>query len=373
MRCVIKVESGISPDAGTIVNQRLNHGETLAAGLPQKSDTPLLMLGGYTLLERIGTGGMGQVFRAVHRRMDRIVAIKTLPLSSRHDPAVIARFEREVRIATRLEHPNIIAAFDADESNGIRFLVMQYVEGQDLSTVVKESGPLPAGQAINYILQAARGLEFAHAAGVVHRDIKPANLLLGKDGVVKILDMGLARMESPDEVDAQAERTETGTVMGTIDYMAPEQALNARTADARADIYSLGCSLFYLLTGQPIYKGESLTGRLIAHQTKPIPDLCERCPTTSAELEGIFRKMVAKKVDERYQSMTQVIADLERLIAEQPSSAGFESTIKAPVPSRELASLCDAPATATIGVTTIFPALLTGFRRRKICHRDAGG
>ena len=150
-----------------------------------------LILGAYTILDKIGAGGMGQVFKAQHRKMKRLVAIKMLPPAMTKDAAAVARFQREVEAAAKLRHPNIVAADDAAEANGVHFLVMEYVEGKDLSAMVKKNGPFPVNKAVNYILQAARGLEFAHSEGVVHRDIKPANLLLDKKEVVKILDMGL--------------------------------------------------------------------------------------------------------------------------------------------------------------------------------------
>ncbi len=270
-----------------------------------------LVLGNYVLMEKIGAGGMGQVFKARHRRMDRIVAVKLLPAELTRDPSAIARFEREVKAAAKLRHPNIVAADDADEANGVHFLVMEYIDGSDLSALVKKNGPFPVNQALDYILQAARGLKAAHAEGIVHRDIKPANLLLDKNGTVKILDMGLARIQG--DTGAQAELTGTGTVMGTVDYMAPEQALNTKAADARADIYSLGCALYYLLTGKATYEGDSLMAKLLAHREQPIPELNLKGVEISQPLDGIFKKMVAKKVDDRYQTIAAVITDLEKI------------------------------------------------------------
>ncbi len=276
-----------------------------------KGKAKSLVLGNYVLMEKIGAGGMGQVFKAEHRRMHRIVAVKVLPASTMKDPDTVARFEREVTAAAKLRHPNIVAADDADCANGVHFLVMEMVDGSDLSVLVKKDGPFPVDRAVNCILQAAKGLEFAHNVGVVHRDIKPANLLLDKKGTVKVLDMGLARLSGNEDAPTQAELTGTGAVMGTVDYMAPEQALSTRTADARADIYALGCSLYYLLTGKATYAGETLMAKLLAHRDHPIPDLQVDCPHVPESLGRVFRKMVAKKVADRYQTMTEVIAGLE--------------------------------------------------------------
>lgn len=284
-----------------------------------------LILGNYTILDKIGAGGMGQVFKAEHRRMKRVVAIKMLPAKTVKDPAALARFQREVEAAAKLRHPNIVAADDADEAGGVHFLVMEYVEGADLSAMIKKNGPCPVSNAVNYILQAAKGLEFAHRKGVIHRDIKPGNLLLDTEGTVKILDMGLARLESTGDTPGQAELTGTGAVMGTVDYMAPEQALSTKHADARADIYSLGCTLYYLLSGKPVYEGETLMARLLAHREQPIPSLRAVQPSVSPQLEAIFCKMMAKKIEERYQTMAEVVADLERCASGQtmrPQSPG---------------------------------------------------
>lgn len=284
-----------------------------------------LVLGNYVLMGKIGAGGMGQVFKARHRVMERQVAVKVLPAAMTRDKAAIARFHREVQAAARLRHPNIIAADDADFANGVHFLVMEYVEGSDLSALVKQNGRFPVAQAVNYILQAAKGLEYAHAEGIVHRDIKPANLLLDKKGTIKILDMGLARIGG--DASGQAELTATGAIMGTVDFMAPEQALNTKGADARADIYSLGCSLFYLLTGKATFNGDTLMAKLLAHRGQPIPSLRTERVEVPEQVDVIFCKMVAKKVEDRYQTMTEVIAALEQCGQGQDLSAGSSPSL----------------------------------------------
>lgn len=269
-----------------------------------------LILDNYVLLEKIGQGGMGAVYKAEHRRMKRVVALKVLPSNVMHDKAAIARFEREVRAAARINHPHIVTAYDAGRADKVHFLVMEYVAGSDLSAVVKKHGPLPVEHTVAYVLQAARGLEAAHAEGVVHRDIKPANLLLDSTGTVKILDMGLARILG--DTAGQAELTGTGAIMGTVDYMAPEQALSTKRADARADIYSLGCTLHYLLTGKSVYDGDSMMAKLLAHREQSIPVLRSLRPEVPEQLDSVFRKMVAKNVEDRYRTMREVITDLER-------------------------------------------------------------
>jgi serine/threonine protein kinase len=273
-----------------------------------------LVLGNYVLLEKIGAGGMGQVFKAQHRRMDRVVALKVLPPNVSKDKARVARFEREVKVASKLIHPNIVTAFDADQAGKVHFLVMEYVEGSDLAALVKKEGPLPIETSVNYILQAARGLEAAHAEGIVHRDMKPANLLVDRKGTVKVLDMGLARMNLADGTGG-GDLTATGAVFGTVDYMAPEQALDTKQADARADVYSLGCTLFYLLTARATFDGDSLAAKLLAHQTQPVPPLRSVRKDVPERLDAVFLRMVARKVEDRYQSMTAVIGDLQSFSA----------------------------------------------------------
>jgi serine/threonine-protein kinase len=269
-----------------------------------------LVLGDYVLLDRIGAGGMGQVFKAQHRRMDRTVALKLIAPKAVEDEAAVKRFQREVKAAARLTHPNIVAALDAREERGRHYLVMEFVDGGDLSTVVRKHGPLPIEQAIECVLQAARGLEYAHSKGVVHRDIKPANLLLDAGGTVKILDMGLARFDGGvgGEDDGL---TGTGNIMGTVDYMSPEQALDTKHADARADIYSLGCTLYSIAAGRKPFDGDTVMKKLMAHRDAPIPSLAAARADAPPKLDAVLAKMLAKKPEERYQSMAEVCRALE--------------------------------------------------------------
>ena len=290
---------------------RLHKLTTYQAQQIQQGNGKGLQLGNYAILDKIGQGGMGTVLKAEHKRMRRVVALKVIGPKSSASPAAARRFHREVEAAAKLIHPNIVTAFDADEADGINFLVMEYVDGADLSTLVKLDGPLPVETAVNCLLQTARGLEYAHSKGVVHRDIKPRNLLLDRDGAVKILDMGLARVETSSGAD-QTDLTGSGQIMGTIDYMAPEQAVNPKDADERADVYSLGITLWYLLTGRIVYRGQTILEKLVAHREQSVPSLTEACPSATRELDAVFRKMVAKKPQQRYQNMTALIADLER-------------------------------------------------------------
>ena len=260
------------------------------------------VIGEYMLLEELGGGGMGRVFKAVHGRMNRTVAVKLLPESLVRSPESVERFHREIQALARLSHPNVVAVHDAGTADGTHFYVMDLVDGDDLARLVREHGSMPVEQALDCILQAARGLEYAHAQGIVHRDVKPSNLILDHDGTAKILDLGIARFQ-PQPSEAADDLTKTGCILGTIDYMAPEQAMNTRRADHRADIYSLGCTLHFLLTGQPVYGGDTVMERLVAHREHPVPSLRKACPAAPSWLDGIFRKMVAKKPEDRYQSV----------------------------------------------------------------------
>lgn len=274
-----------------------------------------LVFGDYVVLDKLGAGGMGQVFKAQHRRMKRVVALKVLPSQATKTERNVKRFYQEVEVAAQLTHPNIVTSFDAGESHGLHYLVMEYVEGKDLSSYVSQHGTLSVEQSVNCILQAARGLEYAHGRGIIHRDIKPSNLLLDRNGVVKILDMGLARSDSTSGESGGSELTESGQVMGTAEYMSPEQAQDARTADFRSDIYSLGCSLFRILIGRPPYTGETSIQKILAHREQPIPSLRALRPDVPDTLDKLFQAMVAKKVDDRITPMSAVVKALEAISA----------------------------------------------------------
>ena len=309
-----------------------------------------LVMGNYVILDKLGAGGMGTVYKARHRRMDRIVALKVLSLDTVKEADAVGRFQQEVKAAARLTHPNIVTAYDADEAAGVHFLVMECVEGRDLGSLAGEKPQLPVGTAVDYVVQAARGLEYAHAKSVIHRDIKPSNLLLGADGTVKVLDMGLARfneqVEDDDATEAQG-LTQSGQVMGTLDFMSPEQAHSTKSADERSDVYSLGCTLFFLLTGKPVYEGDTLVAKILAHRDQPIPYLREVRSDVPKLLDETFRKMLAKSPTLRHQSMSQVIAALEKFAGRpRPSGAkpGAASQAKAPTVALPASTIAASPA-----------------------------
>jgi serine/threonine protein kinase len=277
----------------------------------------VLVVGNYQVLDHLGQGGMGTVYKAQHRRMRRVVAIKILSRDVAKSENFVKRFQREVEAVARLSHPNIIMAHDADEDEVGHFLVMEFVNGRDLATEVHKRGPLPVEEAVDCILQAARGLEYAHGQGIIHRDIKPANLLRDASGVVKVADLGLARFEeSTGKPDAASALTQAGTVMGTADYMSPEQATGATDLDHRTDIYSLGCALHFLLLGKPPYEGPSMMAVLLKHRDSPIPSLTALRGDVPAELDALFRLMVEKAPAARIQTMTEVVRVLETILAD---------------------------------------------------------
>ncbi|MBI1371368.1 MAG: protein kinase [Phycisphaera sp.] len=271
-----------------------------------------LVIGDYVILEKLGQGGMGAVYRARHRVMHREVALKVLPPSAGDDDQTVQRFLREVRAAGALSHPNIVTAHDAGHNDDALYLVMECVEGKDVGAILTErEAPLPVDDAIYYAIQAATGLAYAHSRGVIHRDIKPGNLLLDNDGVIKILDMGLARIEHEIAGGDFQTLTQTDASMGTAAYMPPEQGMDAKSVDQRGDIYSLGCTLYRLLTNQYPYYRDTPLGTMMAHVQEPIPRLPDGMP---AGLQDVLDRMMAKQPDDRYASCAEVIAALEAVL-----------------------------------------------------------
>jgi serine/threonine protein kinase len=311
------------------------HRTALATLLDADTDRPLGLrdgpeagppaIPGYEILGKLGEGGMGTVYEARHLELDRLVALKVVHRGLVAEHAQLARFRREARAAARLSHPNIVTLYDAGQAGGVPYLTMEYVEGVTLAQLVHRRGPLPVAEACDYVRQAALGLQHGHERGLVHRDIKPSNLIvMPASGQLKVLDFGLARLrERVPACAPNTEVTEEGVLMGTADYLAPEQALDARRVDIRADIYALGCTLYHLLAGQPPFPGASLTEKLLRHQRDEPPSLAALRPDLPEGLAGVVMRMMAKRPEERYQTPAEVAAALAPFCRESaPSGAG---------------------------------------------------
>ena len=281
----------------------------------------------YKVLEHIGAGGMGTVFLCEHRHMKRRVAVKLLPIEKSQTSGNIERFVREAQAVARLDHPNIVRAHDVDRDGPVYYLVMEYVDGVCLQQLVEHTGPLPVDRAVNYIAQSAAGLQHAHGAGLVHRDIKPSNLLLERGGVVKILDLGLARFSAHSE--QLTRQIDSNMILGTADYLSPEQARDS-CVDIRADIYSLGALFYYLLTGHAPFHNGSVAQKLIFHQTaKPKPVNAGRRDIPDG-VSAIVDRMLAKDAADRPQIPWDVIEALRPWLSEVPvpTDAEFPSQYK---------------------------------------------
>jgi serine/threonine protein kinase len=272
-------------------------------------------VGKYKLLERVGVGGMGQVFLCEHLYMKRRVAIKVLPPAKAEQPAALGRFYREARAAGALEHPNIVRTHDIDQDGNLHFIVMEYVEGSNLLDMVKKSGPMDVARACHYARQVAIGLDFAFRSGIIHRDIKPGNILIDPRGVAKILDMGLARFYM-DQTDMLTVKYDDKIVLGTADYVAPEQVANSHSVDVRADIYALGASLYFLLAGHPVFPSGSVSQKLLWHRTKNPTPLRQIRPEVPEEVAAIVERMMAKDPAARQQTPAEVASDLMPWVAE---------------------------------------------------------
>ncbi len=308
----------------------------------------------YKLGKFLGAGGMGVVYQAEHRLMDRLVALKILHQDLMRNPRVIKRFRQEVKAAARLSHPNIVTAYDADQAGDAHFLVMEFVDGMSLDRLIAKRGPLEPGYACYFIRQAAKGLGHAFEAGTVHRDIKPQNLMLTRKGQVKILDFGLARLASETRADLaasssplptggegpgvrgseHADLTNLGDIMGTPDYMAPEQAIDASQADIRADIYSVGAVLYYLLTGQKPFPSGVARANLVARRYAPPTPIGKVRNDLPAGLTAVIEKMMAKDLANRYQTPAEVVKALAPYAKPTPVAA----PLPAPAPAKKPAA-----------------------------------
>ena len=277
--------------------------ESLPPGLAEHPD--------YEVIRELGQGGMGTVYLAQNRLMGRLEVLKVVSSHLMNRRGVLERFSAEIRNAARLHHTNIVTAYSASRVGESIIFAMEYVEGLDLSRLVKAKGSLPVANACNYIQQAATGLQHAHELGMVHRDIKPSNLMLARQGnraIIKVLDFGLAKVKSEGNVDGGL--THEGQMLGTPDYIAPEQISDARRADIRADIYSLGCTFYYLLTGKPPFAANSLYEILQAHHSMDAMPLNLARPEVPVELAALVAKMMAKESERRFQTPAEAAREL---------------------------------------------------------------
>jgi len=374
------------------------------------------------LLELIGEGGMGQIFKARQRHLGRIVALKVIRKECIDDPKIIARFQREIRASGQLSHPNIVHAYDADQSGSTYYIAMEYIDGVDLARLVRQNGPLPVDEACDYVRQAALGLQHAHERGLVHRDIKPANLLVARNqdkarassgkllrpgvnsgvnpgvnhagkapsglnprpsrfGTLKVLDLGLARWDDTVTGRPSTHLTMMGTVMGTPDFIAPEQARNAHTCDIRSDLYSLGCTFYFLLSGRIPFPNGALTEKLLQHQLDdPEPIATARRTMMAAHLQrkgqtkvsrrllavpdsvaAVVKKLMAKRPEERFQTPGELAAALDKVV---------EGLAKAVEPKAEEPTIELGPAQPT--PAQVMPAEPTMFEPAPPVKRDVG-
>lgn len=299
------------------------------AGIPDAGsslDVAGLQLGQYLIQERIGRGGMGAVFRASDLRLDRIVALKILAPEYTRDPASVQRFQNEARAAAKLDHENIARVFASGEDGGQQYIAFEYVTGTNVRDLIQQRRMLTPGETVNYLLQMADALRHTSAAGVVHRDIKPSNIIITPSGRAKLVDLGLARHQTQNDL------TVHGTTLGTFDYISPEQALDPRNVDVRSDIYSLGCTAYHMLTGEPPYNRGSMFQKVLDHHQNDIPDASAKNPMVPQQLSHILRRMMAGQVEARYQRPDDLIRDLLPLAAALgvPAGGGIWSELAPP-------------------------------------------
>ncbi len=284
------------------------------------------LAGQFTLLERIGGDTFGPIFKAKRRQDGALVSLKILPPQVAKDERVVKRFEREVSLMAKLRHPNLVGGLGVGAQDGVNYLVLEFVDGVDLAEVLNRVGTPDVYKTIGYMIQAAAGLQYLHDNNVYHRNVKPRNLLIDRGGAVKVTNLLMAQIAESSTIDGDDGLTRTGEMLGTADYVAPEQASDASSVDGRADVYSLGCTMFHLLTGRLPFTGKNIMDKLIAHRESPIPSLTEARPDLPKKLDRVLARMLAKDRDERPRSMNDVIAAL-RPFAEPRKSGGFWSRL----------------------------------------------
>jgi serine/threonine protein kinase len=318
------------------------------------------LLGGkYRILEEIGSGGMGQVLLCEHTRLHVPVAVKVLPPNKSADPVVLERFHREARAALTLSHPHLVRAFDIDEDGAFVFIVMEFVHGRSLLALVQEKGPLPVPFAAACVRQAALGLEYACLHGLVHRDVKPGNILLDRYGTIKILDLGLARFFH-DARDQLTREQAGGSILGTADYMAPEQALDSHKATIQSDVYSLGATFYFLLAGQAPFADGSVAQKMLAHQVRQPPPLGTWRDDVPPEVEEVVRRMMAKDPQERYSRPREVFQALEPWSAPLPALGEDELPSFCPAVRRLLAQVAPPGTSPPCSTDALPPLTLAG-------------
>ncbi len=323
-----ELPSSISPTMSLADREEKNKSNTNALDIPETlTNHPR-----YEIVKRLGIGGMGVVYQAEHRLMGRMVALKVINNRLLQNSHMVDRFRLEIKAAARLTHRNIVTAFDAEQAGDVHFFVMEFVEGTDLSTFVSRRGQLSILHACHYIMQAARGVQHAHEQGMVHRDIKPQNLMRTSKGVIKVLDFGLARLAGPQDADnSLSGLTGEGTTLGTPDYIAPEQARDSRQADIRSDIYSLGCTFYYLLIGKVPFPTGTVMEKVIAH--------CESAPESIQQLRNdipdavvaIVEKMMSKNPADRFQTPKEVAEALKPFAIKQEEKTKLHSNTVSPL------------------------------------------
>jgi len=300
-----------------------------------------LIVGRYTILDRIGSGSMGRVYKAHHMMMDRIVALKIIAPEIASNDRVVARFQREMKLVGRLDHPNVVRAFDADQVNKVLYIVMEYVPGLSLSERLKK-GTIPLAEMVDYAAQACQGLAHAHGQGIVHRDIKPSNILLTEDRKVKILDLGLGVLMEADS--GSTFETADGIAVGTVDYMSPEQACG-REVDGRSDLYGLACSMYHLMTGKLPFPGDSPIERLGKRISGRHVPITEYLPDAPSNLVRVMDRMMAHKPHERYATAIEASEALQNLIRPKPRPVAPKEAApdKAAAPDQPPAGEAPAP------------------------------